>query len=172
MTELATKDPLTGIRNKTSYDLDIKTFDRQIAGGDTEFGIVMIDLNFLKFTNDTYGHENGNVALITLSDLICEVFEHSPVFRIGGDEFSVILTNSDYKNIEELEAKFNARIEQIHNDTSLLPWQRISAALGYALYDKEIDTSAKDVFNRADKNMYERKTYMKQNGAKPIQPAE
>lgn len=172
MTELATKDPLTGIRNKTSYDFDIKTFDRQIAGGDTEFGIVMIDLNFLKFTNDTYGHENGNIALITLSDLICEVFEHSPVFRIGGDEFSVILTNSDYKNIKELEAKFNARVEQIHNDTSLLPWQRISAALGYALYDKEIDTSAKDVFNRADKNMYERKAYMKQNGAKPIQPAE
>lgn len=168
MTELATKDPLTGLRNKTAYDFDMKTLDRNIKEGLTEIGIAMIDLNFLKQTNDTFGHERGNAALISLGNIICGVFEHSSVFRIGGDEFAVILSGSDYKNIKELEKEFNDRISYVYNDMSLDPWLRVSAAIGCALYDAKHDSGVTDVFNRADSTMYENKRRMKASGIKPF----
>ncbi|MBQ7699160.1 MAG: GGDEF domain-containing protein [Clostridia bacterium] len=170
MTELATKDQLTGLRNNTAFELDMKTLNRQIQEGDTDFGIAMIDLNFLKFTNDNYGHESGNAALVSLSRVISEVFAHSPVFRIGGDEFSVILTNDDFANIKELEAEFNNRIAAAYGDETLDPPMRISAAIGYALFDPAQDSSSSDVLNRADKEMYEHKRAMKSSGISPIRP--
>ena len=56
-----------------------------------------IDLNNLKTINDTYGHDKGNIAIMKLANMICEVFSKSPVFRIGGDEFAVILFKKDYR---------------------------------------------------------------------------
>lgn len=161
MHELAHMDALTGIRNKLAYDKEIERLDKEIDEGLTEFGIVMVDLNSLKVLNDTYGHECGNKAIIKLSHIICEVFAHSPVFRIGGDEFTVILRGGDYDRIEQLSAEFEARMESIHNDTSLESWERISAALGYALFDQQTDIYTDDVFKRADTLMYERKKQMK-----------
>ncbi|MBR1913310.1 MAG: diguanylate cyclase, partial [Lachnospiraceae bacterium] len=87
MTDLAQKDALTGIRNRTAYDKETEKLQKSLEEGDKEFGIVMIDLNYLKRTNDTYGHEKGNESIKKLCFIVCHVFEHSPVFRIGGDEF-------------------------------------------------------------------------------------
>ena len=84
MSELAKKDALTGIRNKSAYDLEVMHLSASIAGGkEIQFGIAMVDLNYLKKINDTYGHEKGNVAIIKLCNLVCTIFCHSPVFRIG-----------------------------------------------------------------------------------------
>ncbi|MBQ9606456.1 MAG: GGDEF domain-containing protein [Lachnospiraceae bacterium] len=159
--ELANKDSLTGIRNKTAYDKEIRRLEWNLEDGKTEFGIAMVDLNFLKRINDTYGHEQGNEAIKKCCRLICEVFAHSPVFRIGGDEFAIILEHHDYEHIEELVEKFNDELYKIGNDESLEVWERISAAIGYALYDKVKDDSVSNVFKRADKAMYARKTEMK-----------
>ncbi len=163
MQKQAYRDSLTGIRNRLAYDNEISRIDADLADGNTRFGIAMIDLNILKSINDSYGHERGNTAIVTLSRLICDIFAHSPVFRIGGDEFAVILRNNDYNNIESLTAEFDGRIAELSADTSREPWERISAALGYALY-REGDTCADDVFKRADYNMYERKKSMKHIG--------
>ncbi|MBQ4312399.1 MAG: GGDEF domain-containing protein [Oscillospiraceae bacterium] len=161
MHELAHMDAMTGIRNKMAYDKEKKTLDSEIAKGLTDCGMAMIDLNFLKVINDTYGHECGDTAIKCLCGLTCLIFDHSPVFRIGGDEFAVILRGSDYKNIEKLTAEFNKQMDKMASDDSLQPWERISASLGYALFDKSTDSSADDIFNRADRNMYERKKEMK-----------
>lgn len=155
-------DSLTGIRNRLAYDKEIQLVEQgSREGGRTEYGIAMIDLNYLKVINDTYGHEYGNAAIVSLSKLICDIFVHSPVFRIGGDEFAVILRNNDYDKIRSLEQEFNSKIERLREDDSLEPWEKLSAAFGYALYDPASDNSADDVFKRADKNMYERKKAMK-----------
>ena len=159
--QLAQRDSLTGIRNRTAYDKEIEKLEEEAKNGLTEYGIGMIDLNFLKYLNDTYGHEQGNTAIIGLTKLVCKVFAHSPVFRIGGDEFAVILKNDDYKNINELEKIFNDRLSELAADESLLPWEKISAAFGYAMFDPATDKSTDDVFKRADQNMYERKKAMK-----------
>ena len=128
----------------------------------------MIDLNFLKQTNDNHGHECGDEALKKLSQVICSVFVHSPVFRIGGDEFTVLLENNDYDKIEELTNEFREKIERIYNHESLKPWERISAAIGYSLFDPKKDDDASDVFRRADEQMYKVKHQMKENGTVPI----
>ena len=161
MDALANRDSLTGIRNKTAYDNEVKRLEWQIADGKSEFGIAMIDLNFLKRINDNYGHEQGNVAIKKLCTLVCQVFKHLPVFRVGGDEFVVILEHSDLKDIINLSMEFNIQIDAFSKNPDLKPWEKVSAALGYALYDKNIDTSVQTVFRRADKSMYARKKEMK-----------
>lgn len=164
MTALANKDALTGVKNKTAYDADVATLDAEIKNGIAEFGIAMVDLNFLKHTNDTYGHENGNISIIDLSNVICDTFAHSPVYRIGGDEFVVVLKDRDFHNIKTLEERFNEKIDSLYNDKTLDPWKRISAAFGYASFDPEKDKSVLDVFNRADGVMYEHKKKLKESG--------
>jgi diguanylate cyclase (GGDEF)-like protein len=121
----------------------------------------MIDLNFLKKINDTYGHEQGNYAIKKLCHIVCDIFEHSPVFRIGGDEFVVILKGADYRNIENLLIEFNMKISEFSSDETLEPWERVSAAIGIALYDKDIDANVTNVFRRADQKMYDCKKAMK-----------
>ena len=159
--ELASKDSLTGIRNKTAYDHEVRKLEADLADGFNEFGLAMVDLNFLKRINDTYGHEKGNISIRRLCMLVCEVFEHSPVFRVGGDEFIVVLKNSDYRNVDSLIYDFNLRLEAVQNDATLQPWEQISAAIGYHKFDKTVDKTVDDVFKEADKAMYERKTAMK-----------
>ncbi len=161
LSELAKKDSLTGIRNKTAYDFEVNILEKDLEEGFTEFGLAMIDLNFLKRTNDTYGHEKGNVSICRLSDLICKIFEHSPVFRIGGDEFVVVLKHHDYRKIETLIEDFYKVLAEYEADPSLEPWEKISAAVGYAKYDASIDHSVEDLFKRADEAMYKKKVSMK-----------
>lgn len=159
--ELAIKDALTGIRNKAGYDKEVEKIAKEFDEGKTQFGIVMVDLNYLKKINDEYGHEKGNIAIKNLCRLVCTVFAHSPVFRIGGDEFVAVLRAHDYDNIENLVDEFNEAIASTSNDINLEPWERTSAAIGYALYTEGLDLSVNDVFKRADEAMYERKKEMK-----------
>ena len=163
MHELAQKDSLTGIRNRMAYDKEVMQLEADVHNGLQAFGIAVIDLNFLKRINDECGHEYGNIAIKSLSQLVCAVFVHSPVFRIGGDEFAVILRNHDLEHIEQLRDKFNAQLEAFQQDTALQPWEKISAAFGYAIFEPNQDHCVDDVFKRADQNMYDRKKAMKAN---------
>ena len=159
--KLAHRDALTGIRNKTAYDADIRRIEWQMADGYAHYGVAMIDLNFLKRINDTYGHEYGNAAIMKLCDIVCKIFVHSSVSRIGGDEFVVIIEHEDYNNINELVDEFTTKLEELKNNDTLEQWEKVSAAIGVALYDPEVDTSFANVFKRADKLMYQNKKEMK-----------
>ncbi len=155
MTELAQRDSLTGIRNAKAYELEIMRLEQEMKDGLKDFGIAMVDLVYLKGINDTYGHEQGNRALQKLSYIVCHVFQHSPVFRIGGDEFAVILKEHDLEHREELTDSFRKWLEQLNSDKSLEPWEMISAAIGVAIYDETGDTDVDSVKKRAEKLMYE-----------------
>ena len=160
MTKIAVHDSLTGIRNKTAYEALATELNQKMKSGDCPFGIVMIDMNNLKNINDNYGHSNGDIAIKKLSKTICGVFAHSPVFRIGGDEFAVVLMNSDYGDVEALTEKFKTIVDESSVDETISPWERISAAIGYALYDKSKDLDVHNVLERADKEMYKCKRTM------------
>lgn len=160
MSELAHKDSLTGIRNKLAYDQEEEKLRKELKDGNKEFGIAVVDLNDLKSINDTYGHDYGNISIVNISKIICEVFVHSPVFRIGGDEFAVILKNNDYDKIESLIDEFNEKLAA-QDKEDLQPWENVKGAIGYALYDPEKDQSVDDVFRRADQDMYQKKKAMK-----------
>ena len=118
MDALAHKDALTGVGSKLAYDQKLDELNDEIREGKARFGIVMIDLNYLKKLNDTYGHEKGNQAIINICSIICDVFKHSPVYRIGGDEFVVVLKDRDYDNIENLRKKFVDEISKTKGE----PW--------------------------------------------------
>ena len=161
MQALANRDALTGIRNKNAYDTEVLLLEASLEDGFTDFGIAMIDLNFLKKINDTYGHEQGNMAIKKLCHIVCVVFDHSPVFRIGGDEFVVILKGHDMKHYDELKGRFEHEIDLLENDESVPRWERVSAAIGAAFYDPSKDRDVASVFKRADEEMYYRKKEMK-----------
>ena len=157
---LADKDALTGLNNKRSYFEIEERLNDEIKHDMARFAITMIDLNDLKVTNDTLGHEKGDALIIALSKIIRRVFENSNLFRIGGDEFVVISEGRDYDNIKELEKMFASSIkktvEKIGSEE--LP---VSAAIGVAIFDKDNDNNVEDTFKRADAKMYQNKKEMK-----------
>ena len=160
--ELANRDALTGIRNKTAYENEILKIENKIISDRfREFGIAMVDLNNLKVINDSFGHEKGDVAIKKICGMVCRKFSHSPVFRIGGDEFVVMIQNDDYYKAEILVRELRHEIEETSSKESLEPWERISAAIGWTLFDPDNDNSVECVFKRADGLMYENKKQMK-----------
>lgn len=161
MDELAHKDALTGLKNKTAYVEKTAQFDADIEEGKAEFAIIMIDVNFLKKVNDTYGHEYGNIYLINAGELVCEVFGAENVYRVGGDEFVAVLDGEILNRCEGLVTNLRGTIEKLRADTKLEAWEKVSAAVGVAYYEAGVDTCAEDVFKRADALMYENKLAMK-----------
>ncbi len=155
---LARLDELTGIKNKNAFAEFIKDINLKIKTGDGSYklGVVMCDLNNLKLINDTHGHSFGDEAIQRTSRMICNVFKHSPVFRIGGDEFAVLLTDSDYdKRKQLLEMLRDESYENAHSRTGP------TVACGMAVYNSKTDRDFEDVFKRADKDMYENKNEIK-----------
>ncbi len=150
-------DPLTGLRNKRAYDFAVAELDK----GNDPYAIMVFDLNDLKTINDRYGHDKGSIAIQILTGLICDIFTHSPVFRIGGDEFVVILTKRDFEARESLIGQFRDELRKMKENSKLKPWEKPTAACGCAVYDEQKDNGAASVFKRADKNMYKDKKKMK-----------
>ena len=135
--------------------------------GPLEFAFGVFDCDDLKYINDTYGHDKGDIYLKTASKLICNIFDHSPVFRIGGDEFAVILENEDLKNREVLFEEFKKAETEIC-EKAQNEWEKVHVTMGMAVYDPSIDTSVIDVARRADQRMYENKHIRKQERNKSV----
>ena len=154
----ANVDALTSVRNKGAFASYIDDMQKKIDEGqeEAEFAIGVFDCDDLKTVNDKYGHDKGDVYLKTASQLICRVFQHSPVFRIGGDEFAVILRNDDYRYREDLVASFEkATAETSANQEK--PWNQVHVAMGIAEFDPAQDHTVIDTMRRADKMMYTNK---------------
>ena len=162
VSKVAYRDSLTGIGNKTAYTAKIKELNNRILNDDRDFSIIMVDVNCLKEINDEYGHNCGDLYLNGSCHLICEVFKHSPIYRIGGDEFVAIPNGEDYDNRVQKVAKLRQLFEEAYKDTSVDPWLRYSASVGIADC-AEKDLSAEYVFARADKEMYREKVSFKQD---------
>lgn len=157
---LAYRDSLTGLRNTTSYKVWATDFNKEIQNKNVTFGVLVLDVNYLKESNDKYGHDVGNKLIIAVARLISGIFKRSPVFRIGGDEFLVILQNRDLEDYETLCQKFDLECanESVETEKENIP---ISVARGFAKYDPATDLQFVDVFNRADDAMYKHKKKMK-----------
>ena len=158
-------DALTSVRNKGAYASYIEDMQGQMDAdpGAMEYAIGVFDCDDLKSVNDNYGHDKGDAYLKAASRLICKVFQHSPVFRIGGDEFSVVLRNDDYRNREELVDTFEKACAAV-NDASQNIWEQVHVSFGLAVYDRLSDKSVIDTVRRADKMMYANKRQHKNTG--------
>lgn len=157
---MANTDSLTGIKNKLAYSESEAAVNRQIQNGELQsLAVVVCDVNGLKHVNDTLGHAAGDVLIKDACAMICEYFSHGSVFRIGGDEFAVLLRDRGFEEMQESVVAFNRRVEA-NIDTDA-----VVVSIGYAALEPE-DRQLRDVFERADKMMYERKQQLKAMGAR------
>ena len=163
MDEIAHTDVMTGVKNKTAYEEATNLLDKKISSAHAQFCIVMIDVNFLKRVNDNYGHEYGNEYLINACKLTCGVFGKENVYRVGGDEFVVIIEGEKVALCKYFVAQFKSEMEHKYFNDALKPWEKVSAAVGMAVYEPVHDKTTDEVFKRADKEMYENKLAMKAN---------
>ena len=161
-------DSLTSVRNKGAYTEYIRKLQERIDGGEQfDLAIGIFDCNNLKTVNDECGHDKGDIYLKNSCMLICKVFDHSPVFRIGGDEFAVFLMNDDFKNREMLEKIFEDKRIAICRDAKN-NWEEVHIAYGFAEFDPKQDPTVSDAARRADKIMYENKRKMKEKQWAPV----
>ncbi len=158
LNDLAYADALTSLHNKGAFDILVRDMQTQLdkPGGSLAFAVCIFDCNCLKQVNDRNGHDKGDIYLKETAQIICEVFDHSPVFRIGGDEFATMLMDRDYEKRDELLKLFDERC-RIKRAQETAAWEKVDVARGMAVYDPREDSSINDVVRRADKNMYENK---------------
>ena len=156
LSDLARTDAMTGLGNKLAYNECMNDLDAAAVTGKGGYAVIMIDLNFLKRINDTYGHDKGDFAIRRLAEYISQVFVDDHAFRIGGDEFCVVLEGDAANSCED---RMNGLHDLINAEQSTNPWEHVSAAVGCSR-QKDLEL-ARDVFKRADEDMYANKLAMK-----------
>lgn len=161
LAELMQTDPLTSLKNRIAYEnAKMNLSARYIAGDIQPFAVAMFDVNNLKEVNDLLGHEKGDLYIRYASSLICNTFKHSPVFRIGGDEFVAIVSNSDYDQRFELLKQFRESVAIVASG-ELPEKEKVSVASGMADFDKFTKDDFDAIFRIADEEMYKNKKEMK-----------
>lgn len=162
---MATMDALTGVRNKHAYIDFEETLDAQIrTKKPLRFAVAVFDVNNLKRTNDTFGHQAGDLSIREACTNICNIFCHSAVFRVGGDEFAAILQGKDYEKRAELFVEMDAL------SRANLACGKVVVACGISDFDPERDADVASVFTRADAAMYLHKKDLKKRDGQKNEP--
>ena len=164
LVELTETDALTQVKNRQAYvakEAEINSIIR--SGARLEFAIGVFDINDLKKINDTCGHEAGDAYIVNCCRVLCKAFHNSPVYRIGGDEFAILLTGDDYDNREDLLENVHTRMVEIAK-TNPPPEGRVWVARGLGVFERGKDDKVADVFAKADAAMYEDKVKIKEKG--------
>ena len=150
MSALAYQDGLTGVKNTAAYETKIAELNKAIEEGRAKFALVMADVNNLKGINDTMGHSKGDEAIRYACLRLCRAFAHSPVYRIGGDEFVAILEGEDYESRHEI-------IKTLFGKDASSSFHGFGFAVGMETFDELCDSDFASVFKRADEKMYANK---------------
>lgn len=144
-------DALTGLGNERSYFNYVSNICEKYA-------VVMMDLNYLKKTNDTYGHRYGCHLVVKTGEILPTIFPNSHLFHIGGDEFVGIIVKEDLVNLNELLNIFSSKLQQrvIDYEGVML---KLDVAIGVCVNNGE---EYKITYANADKKMYENKALLKE----------
>lgn len=150
---LSYRDQLTKLFNRHYLE---KVRDEVKAEKNHPLGIITMDMNDLKLVNDTYGHDEGDRLLVKVSDIFRHVFPaDSLIFRMGGDEFMVVLPLID----EEILKQMKERLEELLDEYGKEAYP-VTIALGYFIsHDPQEDLF--DALKKADAYMYEDKRIYK-----------
>ena len=153
----ARRDALTGVKSLRAFQEAEEEMDRHIHLGDAmPFAVAVCDVNGLERVNAADGQGAGDDYLKAACRVICDVFKHSPVFRIGGDEFAAILQGKDYQNRDQLAVQFTQL------DRNSLATGDPVVSFGIAALHPGEDTAFQQVYKRAGKAMMENKRMWKE----------
>lgn len=164
---LAYTDALTGVQNKTAYTDKTNQLELAIKSGSARFVVAVMDINNLKRMNDTYGHEYGDMLISDAAGLIQKSFGRENVYRIGGDEFSVIL-EEDCSKYRKMLHHFRESIIQF-NDCNKRYQEKLQIACGIVEFEVGSDGCFSDAFKRADRRMYEDKAMLKRKAEEHVE---
>ncbi len=134
-------DGLTGLNNRAAYEEHVDRLEDEIRGGTADFAIAVFDVNSLKEFNDRYGHKKGDEVIRSAAAALQSTFREGKLYRIGGDEFLVILESS--------YAELPQKLASVRGNQA-----GFSISAGSAVYNRGTDREYRSVFNRADAAMY------------------
>jgi diguanylate cyclase (GGDEF)-like protein len=154
-------DSLTGLYNRQSFDSKLAklhhNFDHENRSGDvpTKYIFALLDIDYFKLVNDKFGHVYGDEVLLLFSNIMKETFRDSDsLFRYGGEEFSILLSDVDLKLADIILNRFRENIEKFD-----FPMEnKVTTSIGYCEFNNKIPLST--IIERADKALY----YSKEHG--------
>jgi len=155
-------DGLTGLYNRKYFDSILDEVTAVSYENSWESAFVMIDIDFFKQYNDTYGHDAGDIALKTVSNVVDTLFnkEYDYVFRLGGEEFGILIFDTNKSELEKrLKILQNAIAAQkvVHQSSKT---GYLTLSMGVVLIDKSIyNMTRTQIYKLADKKLYQSKEY-------------
>ncbi len=156
---LAYTDFITGIKNRTAFELDLKSLEKNMKSN-LHFSIVVVDLDNLKTVNDSYGHSYGDEYIIDVASALKQGFSgFGETYRIGGDEFAVVVFNKSENAIERVIEEIRSVLSNMTVTNTTI---KKTFSYGIATYNKVLDSNLHSVLNKADNKMYEMKKLQKQ----------
>ena len=157
-------DGMTGVGNRTAYGDIAKEYDEQIKAGKANFALAIMDINGLKNINDNLGHEKGDIVIRDTAMLLKRSFGENDVYRLGGDEFIVIISGFTSDDMQEIFKEFDSSLDRFNTQEKNYEME-ISVSKGFAVYIPGEDSDYRTVFKRADDAMYVNKeAYYQKNG--------
>lgn len=155
-------DGLTGLYNRKYFDTIMDETTAISYDNDWESVFVMIDIDYFKQFNDTYGHDAGDIALKTVANVLDTLFakEYDYVFRLGGEEFGIIVFNITKDEVEKrLKSLQNAiaaqKVKHVASKTGFL-----TLSMGVVMINKEVYSLTRtEIYKLADKKLYQSKEY-------------
>lgn len=155
---LSLTDELTGLYNRRGFlvhaEQQLKLFyARQIP---VDLWLLIADMDGLKQINDTYGHQEGSLAIIKMAEILSNNFRDTDILaRLGGDEFAGMIINAQENAYNIMTSRLERRLEE-YNATSGKPY-RLSFSYGLILIDSSAGLTMDELIEIADRKMYEQK---------------
>jgi len=148
LAEVALEDPLTGLGNRKRFSQHVSTLFGESSNRAGSHALIFIDIDNFKLINDTKGHGSGDEALIFLANNLRNVFGDSDtIYRVGGDEFCVILVNANSQKVLKLGQRLMQQIREKSAD-----FVGLTLSAGIAMIEPEIN--ADELVSRADSALY------------------
>ncbi|MDX5377903.1 MAG: GGDEF domain-containing protein [Halomonas sp.] len=159
LNELASHDPLTGLYNRRTF---IEVLERELARRDEDkrlLAFLLFDVDHFKAYNDTYGHPKGDELLKRLAGIASSVFSRGEdvVFRLGGEEFGVVFHTETPEQAADMADRLLAGVEAMGEPAPSGPHAYVTVSAGLNLMAKGHDTTANQVYSRADQALYRAK---------------
>jgi diguanylate cyclase (GGDEF)-like protein len=150
---MALTDSMTGLLNRRAFDdIVARELEESERSGHT-LGLILLDLDWFKTINDTYGHFIGDQVICRVSDILrSEMRAGDALARYGGEEFILLRRNTTLAQAHTIAERLRVSIEQCPDLPSRI---RLTASIGVAVSDG--GQSAQEFFNRCDKALYESK---------------
>lgn len=157
---LSTIDPLTGLGNRKKLSGDIGRLLREAVKSKTGIGVGILDIDYFKKANDTYGHICGDRYL----EVVAEIIKNAPGdgvngYRFGGDEFVIILSNATGAKVSELAEYIKAELEnrKLENENSKIS-DVLTLSQGYICMEVRTEDNLESLLDMADKVLYKVKS--------------